>query len=397
MKFGNVIKGADGASVTSEQLAKINRLTRKELSEDDVYIFPIVACDNELDRDFDKFTSSALKELSALFIGKTIICDHNRKNANQIARIFDAEVVKDTSITTKDGSPLEQLKVWAYMLKNEDTQPVIDNIDAGIYKEVSVGCSVTSQTCSICKNEYYSGDCVHWKSETYDNKLCFTYLDKAADAYELSFVAVPAQPGAGVIKWYKGEEKAKNKNTKGKNAMTYEEIKSKLEAIGVDLDGISAEKGVIPPLTDILGAVSKAFDEYKTCELKSTEDFISEKTVKSILGEDATAEKAVEMLKSVSELEAKNKEFEEKAKAYDALKSEAIEEALVNGVKAKGEKFDTERYRKMFENFSLEEIKGFSADFADEAKKELKVGRHSETDENAYSIPEATDMSKFKL
>ena len=38
------------------------------------------------------------------------------------------------------------------------------------------------------------------QGETYDGKLCCGVLSNPVDAYEFSFVAVPAQPGAGVTK-----------------------------------------------------------------------------------------------------------------------------------------------------------------------------------------------------
>lgn len=41
-------------------------------------------------------------------------------------------------------------------------------------------------------------------------KICYFTLDGAKEAYEVSFVAVPAQPRAGTTKNYGGKEKNKN-------------------------------------------------------------------------------------------------------------------------------------------------------------------------------------------
>lgn len=368
MKLGKVVKSFE---VNSNAMDKINSFTRKELAEDDVYIFPMVMCDNELDRDFDKFEVETLKTLAELYVGKTVIFDHFCSAANQTARIFDTEVVHVPNEKTFDGTDLYQLVGYAYMLKSEATQEIINNIDAGILKEVSVNCSVAENKCSICGNDYLFGDCQHWKSRQYDGKTCFTYLGKAKDAYEVSFVAVPAQPGAGVTKsWYNdaGSKKAKG----AKNIMNYEEIKSSLAEMGVELDSIAKEKGVVPEMDVILGAVKKKFDEFPKTE--PTEEFISAEKAKDIIGKDMTAD---EILAAAKSFESVNM----KAKAYDTIKEKAIDDAVASGIRARGESFNEERYKKLFETSTIEEIKGWQADFDKEAENVIHKGRKSEDSE----------------
>ena len=61
-----------------------------------------------------------------------------------------------------------------------------------------MGCAMGRAVCSICGSEY--GSCGHVKGEHYDGQLCVAILKEPMDAYEFSFVAVPAQPNAGVLK-----------------------------------------------------------------------------------------------------------------------------------------------------------------------------------------------------
>ena len=61
MKYGNIAKSAEGggqALYSPEIMAKVNKFTRRELTADEVYIFPVVMCDNELDRDYEQYTIS---------------------------------------------------------------------------------------------------------------------------------------------------------------------------------------------------------------------------------------------------------------------------------------------------------------------------------------------------
>lgn len=389
MKYGNIAKSAEGggkALYSPEIMAKVNKFTRRELTADEVYIFPVVMCDNELDRDYERFSVDTLRELAEKFIGKTVICDHNRKNANQTARIFSTDVVHVPSVKTFDGEDLYQLTGIAYMLKNESTQPIIDNIEAGIYKEVSVNCAVESQKCSICGQEYLGGECYHYRGNIYDGKRCFLTLSKATDAYELSFVAVPAQPGAGVTKWYKGDDTAKKKGLI-KN-MSYEETKKALAGIGVDLDGIAKTKGELPPLSDILGAVTKKFDEHVAAG--NTEQYLTAEAVKSAAGKDMTSEEVLGLIKSSGETS-------EKAKLYDEIKSKAIDNAVKSGVKAKGEAFSEERYRKIFAGFSVDEIGEQAAEWENEAKKALNPGRKSEDTEKGSESLAMRNLDDYKL
>ena len=98
------------------------------------------------------------------------------------------------------------LKGWAYMLRGEEMDGLIRQIEGGIKKEVSIGCAVRRKMCSICGEEY--GACGHVKGETYGTERCAAVLCEAVDAYEFSFVAVPAQKKAGVLKKQTGGEGA---------------------------------------------------------------------------------------------------------------------------------------------------------------------------------------------
>jgi DUF1680 family protein len=182
-----------------EKLDKLNEFTRREHSTDEVFMFDVVLCDNDIDRDTEAFSDKALEQLKELFIGKTGIFDHDPKGANQTARIFDTETVT-TDKLNKNGDVYKYLKASAYMVRTESNADLIKEIDGGIKKEVSISCSAGKHVCSICGTDRKKRSCVHTKGTEYGKKRCFVILDDIKDAYEWSFVAVPAQPEAGVVK-----------------------------------------------------------------------------------------------------------------------------------------------------------------------------------------------------
>lgn len=192
-------------------LALINRYAVKELSADEVFIFSVVLCDNDIDRDFERFDIGALNTLAKLFVGKTGIFDHSPKAQNQVARIFACEVVRLEGETTKAGEPCCALKARAYIPRTEKNRDLIAELEAGIKKEVSVGCAVGKITCSVCGADLLHARCPHRKGEqSPEGGVCHSILSEPTDAYEWSFVALPAQPRAGVTKGFGG---------KGENSM----------------------------------------------------------------------------------------------------------------------------------------------------------------------------------
>ena len=190
MEIKKAAEAAGSGLATAAQMEAINALAKGTLTAEDVYVFSVRLCDDQVDRDMERFDTAALYPLAKLFIGRTGIVDHQWRSDNQVARIFQTQVVQE------DG--VRYIKAWAYIRRGGQADEVIADIEAGIKKEVSVGCAMGSAVCSICGSEY--GTCGHHKGESYDGQVCHAILKEPMDAYEFSFVAVPAQRDAGVIK-----------------------------------------------------------------------------------------------------------------------------------------------------------------------------------------------------
>lgn len=195
-KSGAALKSADARLVvTPEELALINEQSLKELTEEEVFAFRVVACDTLPDRDCDRFTKQALDDFAPKFVGRPMLSDHQWTSKEVTARIYAAEVEP-----IEDAEGEYRLVVRAYIPRSEHTAETIELIETGLLREVSVGVSVRSSTCSICGKDYLSPDCPHNAGRQYDGATCYRLLDGGRDVYELSFVAVPAQPAAGVTK-----------------------------------------------------------------------------------------------------------------------------------------------------------------------------------------------------
>lgn len=274
----NIRKAAAVASSDTpdaRQLEKINLYSKTPLTAEQVYCFSVRLCDDQPDRDFERFDTDALPVLAELFRGKTGIVDHDWSAERQIARIFDTEVL------CENGA--HYIRAWCYILRTEKNADLIAEIEGGIKKEVSVGCAVKNTVCSVCGMPY--GACEHRKGLTYDGQLCLAVLCEPADAYEFSFVAVPAQRAAGVMK-----------KAEGGVCMTLQELVSKsgtsdlrdaLNALereaqfGRDCRKAMLREAVSLGLLLELGAdeaiLHKAFSALDNAELTALKDALSQK------------------------------------------------------------------------------------------------------------------------
>ena len=252
VKKGTQIDGSGVA--TAVQLEAINAQAKGKLTAEQVYVFSLRLCDDQVDRDMERFDTGALPALAKLFIGKTGIVDHRWSAENQVARIFETQVVKEDGVS--------YIKAWAYIRRGGHNDEIIADIEAGIKKEISVGCAMAMAVCSVCGGEY--GTCGHCKGERYDGQVCCAILKEPVDAYVFSFVAVPAQRDAGVLKALGGrrpslKELADEFGTQGeyralfKEAQLGRQYRKELEGELVRL-GLALELGID---ADVLRSVAK--------------------------------------------------------------------------------------------------------------------------------------------
>lgn len=177
---------------TEMDMLLINKQTLRTLSAEEVFVFKLAACGEQVDRDHERFTAGALKQMAEKFVGLPVLQDHKWSAAAQTARVYAAKVEGEAGNKT--------LVLRCYMPRTDSTADMISAIESGILRECSVGLAVGKALCSICGANQRETICQHVGGREYDGKLCWFDLDDVTDAYEISFVAVPSQRGAGVTK-----------------------------------------------------------------------------------------------------------------------------------------------------------------------------------------------------
>lgn len=226
---------------TDDDLKKINKYTLSPVTAEDVFIFKATMADNEQDdRNHMPFNLKALQDLKKLYPGKTMLKDHRREADNQIARIYDTELVQNPNKQTELGELHTELVAKVYMIKTDSNKDLIAEIKGGIKKEVSTSTVPTKMICSICGADNMKDYCRHWPGKDYDitdatgkstKKRCKMLLSGAKEAYELSFVAVPAQPRAGTHKSIGFSKPVEpEKDTENDNNLDLEKMDARLVA-----------------------------------------------------------------------------------------------------------------------------------------------------------------------
>lgn len=259
---------------TEDDLALINKNTINPLSAEDVFVFKVKLCDNELDRVNDHMTDNFLNEFADKAKSLTGITNHDWDAEGQMSRLYDTEVVEEEGVTNKLGEPYKYVLGKAYTLNK--FQDYIDKISSGLLKETSVSFESTEEVCSICGKQTLKGpDSVavcpdgHVMGETYDGKLAYNDLKGVKDVFEWSLVAVPCQRDSGIVnKSYGGI------NLMKKGALFLNRwLKSKgLEADASDVEKFKSDEDVTEDdIKEILAENDRLLDENKAlkAELES--------------------------------------------------------------------------------------------------------------------------------
>lgn len=174
--------------ITPVQKEMIKRFLPQDKRNDyirweDYYVFKIILCNNDVDKDRDRFSIPALYQIRDMAIGKNGILDTmpSKENKSNIARIFDCSVEYDKGKTTIDGEPLLYVQAYAFLDKriSDGCGAIAQKIKEGFYNEVSIGCSI-----------YESH-----KVGLFDSELApeyeITVIDSITDLYEWSIVQKP--------------------------------------------------------------------------------------------------------------------------------------------------------------------------------------------------------------
>ncbi|HUV84315.1 MAG TPA: hypothetical protein VMV86_01320, partial [Methanosarcinales archaeon] len=207
---------------TDEQLAKINKLAKRTLSVEEVFVWPSkLAGDMIIPDRYVQLTKELLDVFAAdANKGVSFLIDHSwhadgifglggrPKAAIPYGRTFNSSF----GAGTEEGETIS-LNADTYMVRGIEidgigTDSLIASIEAGTLFDESIGFAYNKGLCSICgKNIYNIDECEHYPGKTYEieengvtkNKLCWIMAYPPGGLWENSGVFDGAYPGAGML------------------------------------------------------------------------------------------------------------------------------------------------------------------------------------------------------
>lgn len=146
-QFG--IKSAPSAP-TDQQLAEINRYTKRPHTADELYVGEMRLANNCIDRDNERFSEFTLQGFSATAPRKSLLLDHDRSVRSAVGKIFNstiekmplAQAITETGADLKLPAGMDEVQFLScsfFIPKAAVTTQDLSKLEAGIYDWVSIG------------------------------------------------------------------------------------------------------------------------------------------------------------------------------------------------------------------------------------------------------------------
>ncbi|OKP95394.1 hypothetical protein [Paenibacillus sp. P46E] len=371
------------AKPTADQLERINQLARVPLTEDETYVFPAkLVGDQIIPSRFYRLTPNFLRKMAIQAReGVSLLLDHSWANLGimtiPLGRTFDSRLQMDG----------DELALYAdhYMKLGQEVgdikiDQIADGIDAGTIFDTSIGFTVTSQTCSICGQEYFGGNCPHIRGREYDTKPCTVDINDG-DLMENSLVFDGAYPGAGVVgmsntsetqstvKWEFLSEDAKSLPSGGRVFYSFSGKSG--------LDGFVMQQEKNNEAETQAKGDDTVTEEQKAALAAAQTQATALTAANGVLGQV----RAALGVESDADIPAKLTALSAQAADGAAYKVKVTEQACGAGVRALGEAFNTETMKAMLFHLPVSEIEKIGATYEAQAQAALGGGgRHTEGD-----------------
>lgn len=180
--------GAGSATVDGETLAAVNRYALRSLKAEDVAVFTLDLCNDQVDRHFSRFPVEELEQINRMVLGRPLMERHDVRGSLPRGTFFRSVLHEDEGVVS--------VRPDVYVLRTAENADFIRNIEGGVYREISIGFSFGMPECSVCGRDIRQ--CDHVPGRHYSEGLCHFVMHEVQDVVEGSVVASGSQ-GTGFV------------------------------------------------------------------------------------------------------------------------------------------------------------------------------------------------------
>ena len=435
---------------TDAQLAKINKLAKRKLSAEELFVYPHkMAGDMIIPERYIQLTVPLLKVFADdANAGVAFLLNHSwtwasPKPALPYGRIFEGELSKEGLV---EGETIS-FNGTAYFVRGQEkdgisTDAIISDIETGVLFDTSIGWGADNFECSICGNDIRDWrKCEHIPGKKYiidedtgEVKLCWAMAKPPGYLMEDSGVFDGAYPGAGtslamlaadggfeneqgtfvvvddfkqmpmttILGTYSSRggiltfvKKAEYKKVYAMSSADNQPLKGGDTKMGIneelfqkmlDAFGVKLKDGK-NEASDILAQLAEKWDEtVKTIQASAVPITVPD----PFMTQEQVAEKLGKeyTAEEVLKLAKDGIDFANQKAEYDIYRQETIDNALAAGVRAMGNDFPKETWEATFATMGKKQIEDIAKTWQKQAEADIPAGRR--TDPKAGQETEAS-------
>jgi len=413
-----------GENLSDHEMDAINRISKDTLNREDVFIFPMWISNELRDAYSTRMTRSSLDNfVSDLQSGRALQLAHGGGMFGGGALDMPIGSSFGGELTPREGYEGLHVLGHYYILRgmntglgNMTTDDIEKNIRGGVYRRGSIGFSIApmegrsagTYICSICREDIISGDCPHlpgieYESEDGNKVLCVAEVN-GAGMRESSLVPMNAAQGTVVNKarTFAAEGKLSDKNALALEYVYGTRVLNKTPKIPTppvieDPEGNPKreEKKTMEKLVEFIRGLSDMFPTLKLTDRKvegaEDVDAVRQEIADALVALKADVSDKLALVESIPE-ELRSEEaiaqLSVEAEAGRTYKSDLVETAIKEGVRANGNEFDEKHWRAFLaEQTDLKVIQASIASFTKTADAKLSPGRETRTEDD---VPTST-------
>jgi len=179
-----------GAEDEGQLLADINSFSLRPLATDELVVFTMDLCHNQMDRHYSRFPDEELEKINRMVPGRPLMERHDLRGTLPRGTFFRSSLHGDGTRGRLSVRP------DVYVLRTADNASFIHNIEGGVYRETSIGFSFRTPECAICGKDLRT--CDHVPGRTYGDTVCHYVMRDVLEVIEGSVVPTGSQGTAFV-------------------------------------------------------------------------------------------------------------------------------------------------------------------------------------------------------